>query len=202
MSNLLLYIIILISTSLSLEKLKENNDDFYIELPKYGKVEFETLSWLYLDLKDFKKGDIIYLELVFTTFITFFNDVPLLISETNNYKQRNSTNEKRLTDNKCMQEIDGYTVDHSCRYEYELLGDFRYLTIITPDFQIKYYMIGAQSIEHTRGDLIVYIIIGIIIGILVVVFIIIYIIWIRKKFRRMNLSNNDNSKQLVEKNNN
>ena len=175
MSNLLLYIIILISTSLSLEKLKENNDDFYIELPKYGKVEFETLSWLYLDL---------------------------LISETNNYKQRNSTNEKRLTDNKCMQEIDGYTVDHSCRYEYELLGDFRYLTIITPDFQNKYYMIGTQSIEHTRGDLIVYIIIGIIIGILVIFFIIIYIIWIRKKFRRMNFSQNDNSKQLVEKNNN
>ena len=171
MSNLLLYIIILISTSLSLEKLKENNDDFYIELPKYGKVEFETLSWLYLDLKDFKKGDIIYLSLVFTS-IVFFNDVPLLISETNNYKQRNSTNEKRLTDNKCMQEIDGYTVDHSCRYEYELLGDFRYLTIITPDFQNKYYMIGTQSIEHTRGDLIVYIIIGIIIGILVIFIII------------------------------
>ena len=62
-------------------------------------------------------------------------------------------------------------------------------------------MIGTQSIEHTRGDLIVYIIIGIIIGILVI-FIIIYIIWIRKKFRRMNLSKNDNSKQLVEKNNN
>ena len=201
MSNLLLYIIILISTSLSLEKLKENNDDFYIELPKYGKVEFETLSWLYLDLKDFKKGDIIYLELVFTTFITFFNDVPLLISETNNYKQRNSTNEKRLTDNKCFQEI-GDTVDHSCHYEYELLGDFRYLTIITPDFQNKYYMIGTQSIEHTRGDLIVYILIGIIIGILVIFFIIIYIIWIRKKFRRMNFSQNDNSKQLVEKNNN
>ena len=54
----------------------------------------------------FEKGDKILLSLIFTTFILTYNDVPLLLSETNNYKETNKTNNQILTDHNCFQEIE------------------------------------------------------------------------------------------------
>ena len=183
MSNKLMNIIILISISISISNGldNQNNDEgVYIELPKYGEVEFNKQSWLYLNLKDFEKGDKIHLALIFTTGILSYNEVPILLSETNNYKETNKTNNKIITDNNCFQEIDGYTIDHSCNYYYELIGNFQYLVIITPKFDTNIFLIGNQTISHERDDLEMWIIIGIV-GFLIIFLIIVIIIYLRKK---------------------
>ena len=74
----------------------------------------------------------------------FFNEVPLLLSETNNYKEINQTTRKKLVDYNCFQEIDGYTIDHGCNYQYELIGNFKYLIIITPNFQFNFLWLGNK----------------------------------------------------------
>ena len=107
MPNKLLNIIILLSISVSIL----NDDGVYLEFPKYGEVEFEKQSWIFLNLEDFEKGDKIFLSLIFTANV-FFNKVPLILSETNNYKEINQTTRQRLVDYNCIKEIDGYTIDH------------------------------------------------------------------------------------------
>ena len=98
---------------------------------------------IYLNLRGFEKGDKIKLALIFTA-ITFFNEVPILLSETNDYKEINKVNRQTLTDYNCYHDIDRYIVDHSCNYEYEFIGNYKYLKIITPDFQFNFYMTGKQ----------------------------------------------------------
>ena len=149
-NNKLLNIIILLSSSINisptLSNLKDDEEGTYIELPKYGKVEFEKQSWLYLNLEDFEKGDIIKLDLVFCTLLLHYYEVPLLFSETNNYKEINKSNDETIYSN-CVTEIDGYTIDHGCRFNYELKSNFNYLIIITPVFDSKFtYLIYIIAI--------------------------------------------------------
>ena len=185
MSNKFLFIIIFLSTSIAISPAKDNlneqdDEGVYRELPKYGKVEFDKQSWLYLNLEDFEKGEQIKLDLIFTS-IVFFNEVPMLFSETNDYKEINKTNEKVIK-SICFQEIDGYTIDHGCNYKYELVGNFKYLIIITPDFEFDFYMIGNQIIEHYRFEietLILFWIAGFLI--ICLIGIAIFIIWKRRK---------------------
>ena len=200
MFNKLLNIILLsISISLVLSNLNEEDDDgVYIELPKYGKVEFDKQSWLYMDLTQFKKGDKIHLEFVFCA-IMFYNEVPLKFSETNDYKKINPNNNKVIKDNQCYQEIDGYTIDHGCNYYYEITGNFKYLIIITPRFESRFYLIGNQYIEHIRNNLGLIIMIGIVSGLIVISLIIFLVIHWKKKYKK-NVINNDNdyiSKQKI-----
>ena len=58
-----------------------------------------------MNLEDFEKGDEIKLNLIFTSNV-FFNEVPMLFSETNDYKEINKANEKVIK-SICVQEIDG-----------------------------------------------------------------------------------------------
>ena len=203
MSNKFLFIIIFLSTSIAISPAKDNlneqdDEGVYRELPKYGKVEFDKQSWLYLNLEDFEKGDKIKLNLLFTTLLMFYNEVPLLFSETNNYKEINKANENVIKIN-CVQDIDGYTVDHGCNYQYELIGNFKYLIIITPDFESDYYMIGNQIIEHYRFEietLILFWIAGFLI--ICLIGIAIFIIWKRrKKNNEMVERAGDSDKKLI-----
>ena len=202
MSNKFLFIIIFLSTSIAISPAKDNlneqdDEGVYRELPKYGKVEFDKQSWLYLNLEDFEKGDKIKLDLIFTSNV-FFNEVPMLFSETNDYKEINKTNEKVIK-SICIQEIDGYTVDHGCNYKYELIGNFKYLIIITPDFELDLYMIGNQIIEHYRFEietLILFWIAGFLI--ICLIGIAIFIIWKRRKKNNKIIERaNDSDNELI-----
>ena len=202
MSNKFLFIIIFLSTSIAISPAKDNlneqdDEGVYRELPKYGKVEFDKQSWLYLNLEDFEKGDKIKLDLIFTS-IVFFNEVPMLFSETNDYKEINKTNEKVIK-SICFQEIDGNTIDHGCNYKYELIENFKYLIIITPDFGFDFYMIGNQIIEHYRFEietLILFWIAGFLI--ICLIGIAIFRIWKRRKKNNKIIERaNDSDNELI-----
>ena len=190
MLNILFNIIILLSISVFIL----NDDGVYLELPKYGEVEFEKQSWIYLNLEDFEKGDKILLGLIFTA-ITFFEEVPIILSETNNFKEINQVNRQRLVDYNCYQEIDGYTIDHSCNFQYELIGNFKYLIIITPNFQFDFYMIGKQIISHKRPYIIEYTIVGVLLFIILVI-LLLFIIYRIKKRKNMKVNNDMVTEQL------
>ena len=129
----------------------------------------------------------------------FFNEVPMLFSETNDYKEINKASEKVIK-SIWVQEIDGYTIDHGCNYKYELIGDFKYLIIITPDFELDFYLIGNQIVEHYRFEvetLIKFWITGILVVCLIGIAI--FIIWKRRKKRNNTIVERavDSDKQLM-----
>ena len=184
--------IILIFLFISLVLSKNINEEEYIELPKLGKIELYGQSWVYLNLKDYKKGDKIYLEYIFSSITFYYSDIQFLISETNNYKEINKVTKKIIKESLWYQEKIDIVVDHSCHYKYELTGNYDYLIIITPVFE--YYMthlIEPQYLKHNKkfleDDKIIWVVILIIFIIIGSIFIIIIYIMCRKKLFKKNI---------------
>ena len=193
--KLLNFIIIFLFISIVL--LKEIYEEEYIELPKLGKIELYGQSWVYLDLNDYKKGDKIYLEYIFSSITFYYSNIQFIISETNNYKEINKDTKKIINEEVCYQDKVYIVVDHSCHYKYKLTGNYNYLIIITPVFE--YYvihLIEPQYLKHNKkflgDDKIVWIVILIIFIIIGLIFLIILYIMCRKKLFKKNtiISNN------------
>jgi hypothetical protein len=184
-NNKLLNSITIISICLALIKGNNFQDEYkYYELPKFGEIEVYGQSWIYLNLKDFKQGDNIYFEYIFSSITFYYNHVPLLLSETNDYKNTIKSNNIFINQTRCFQDKIDMVVDHSCVYEYKLRGNYKYLIIITPKFEYYFtHLIEPQRFKHNKklygDDTIIYIILGVVLFI-VIILVILYFFWLRK----------------------
>ena len=199
MLNKLLYVIIFLSLSSIFLSLDNGlNDVEYKELSKLGKIELYGQSWVYLNLQDYKKGDKIYLEYIFSSITFYYHDIGLLISETNNYKETNKYAKEVIYESKCFQDKIDIVVDHSCHYKYELTGNYKYLIIITPIFDYYFTnMIEPQYLKHNKkflgDDNVALWFIIIIWGIIIIIIcpVLIYLIYTKRFFcRKKSIINN------------
>ena len=186
----LLNTITIIFLSISLTLCFDCNDEQYLEVPKFGKIEFCHQKWLYLNLKDFKQGDNIYLELLFSSITFYYNNVPLKISETNNFLEFNHS--EIIVSNICYQDKIYTVVDHSCHYQYKLKGNYNYLIIITPVFEYYSHIIEPIILKHKEkhwndNDIIIVLLI---LACVIVVFILIGLVFYCIK-KNMNVNKNE-----------
>ena len=88
------------------------------------------------------------------------------------------------------------TIDHGCNYQYELIGNFKYLIILTPNFQFNFYMIGKQIISHNRPYLAEYFMVGVLLFIILVI-LVLFIIYRIKKRKEMKVNQDIVADQLL-----
>lgn len=103
------------------------------ELKKYGSITLYTHSWVYMELGDYKKGDIIYLQITIETQLmgTDLSALKIVVCETDNYKDFNYETRQAITDYIYFEERD-IIMYYYVYYTFELKGNFKYLIILTP----------------------------------------------------------------------
>ena len=141
------------------------------KLETYGSITVSEPTLIYMQLDGFKSGDTLYFEGSFSS-VYKYKDVPLgfLEADLSNISDDDS-NFVKVSSSSYSQ----MGSDQTYYFSYTLKGNYKYLFIITPKFQVT----TNFKLEHTKGNNTIWIIIAI--AAVIVIAIIIVVIC---RFRR------------------